>query len=168
MEAVILVRREKRAVLDLFGSTVEFLTLPEKTDADYCVIIGTVPPGGSVTLHSHPHPESFFVLSGSLQALLQRVEKFEWMAVKPGEFVHVASSAKHAWRNTSSEPAVALVTTTAKLGRFFQELGRPVSPGAPAPVPTPEDLQNLMRLAAKYDCWIGRPEENAVFGISSF
>ena len=32
--------------------------------------------------------------------------------------------------------------------------------------PTPDDLQHLMRLAAKYDYWIGSPAENAAFGIS--
>jgi quercetin dioxygenase-like cupin family protein len=168
MEAVSIVRRGKYGVLDVFGSTVDFLTLPGEADTDYCVMIGTIPPGGSVPLHSHPHPESFFLLSGSLEVLTQRGDKFEWQTVKPGEFVYVPSSAKHAWRSSSSEPAVTLVTTTPKLGRFFQEIGRAASPGAPLVAPTPEDLQHLMRLAAKYEYWIGSPAENAAFGISSF
>jgi len=51
--------------------------------------------------------------------------------VKPSEFVHAPSTVKHAWRNNSSDPVVTLITTTSKLGRFFQDIGKPVNPGAP-------------------------------------
>jgi len=37
----------------------------------------------------------------------------------------------NALRNVSAQPAVDLITT-AKLGRFFEEIGRPVN-GAPEP-----------------------------------
>ena len=161
-----LVPRGTYGVLDVFGPTVEFLTLPGETDAGYCVMIGTVPPGLAVPLHSHPDPEDFFLLSGAIQALAQRGENIEWLNVKPGGFVHVPSGAKHAWRNTSSEPAVQLITTTANLGRFFQEIGRTATPGTlPAP-PTPDDLQHFARVAAKYQYCLGSPAENASVGIN--
>jgi quercetin dioxygenase-like cupin family protein len=168
MQTTQLVRRGTYGVLDVFGPTVEFLTPPEETDAGYSVMIGTVSPGVSVPLHSHPAPESFFLLSGSLEALSQQASNFEWLNVKPGEFVHVPGRVKHAWRNTSSEPAVTLITTTVKLGKFFQEIGRIVGPGGPPAAPTPDDLQHLMRVAARYDYWMGSPEENAAVGISIF
>jgi quercetin dioxygenase-like cupin family protein len=150
-------------VLDIFGPTVEFLTSPAGSDGDYCVMIGTIPPGVSVPLHSHPDPESFYLLSGAVRALSQRDDHFEWLNVKPGEFVHEPSGVKHAFLG---EPAVPLITTTSKLGRFVQEIGRPVTPGTfPAP-PTSDDLQRLMRVSAKYDHWVGSPAENAVVGIN--
>jgi quercetin dioxygenase-like cupin family protein len=152
--------------LEMFGPTVEFLTLPEGADAAYCVMMGVIPTGVSVPLHSHPDSESFFLVSGAVQALSQRDETFEWLDVRPGEFVHVPSNAKHAWRNTSSEPAVQLITTTAKLCRFFQEIGRPVAAGAPLPPPTPDELQHFMRVATKYNYWLGSPAENAAIGIA--
>jgi uncharacterized RmlC-like cupin family protein len=118
-----------------------------------------------VPLHSHPDIESFFLVSGAVQVLSQQDGTFEWLDVRPGELVHVPSNAKHAWRNTSSEPAVQLITTTSKLGRFFEEIGRPVATRAPLPPPTLDELQHFMRVAAKYNYWLGNQEENAAIGI---
>jgi quercetin dioxygenase-like cupin family protein len=166
MQTTHLVRRGTYGVLDVFGPTIEFLALAQEAEADYCVMIGTIPPGVSVPLHRHPDPESFYLLSGAVRALSQRGGAFEWLDVKPGEFVHVPGNVKHAWRNTSSEPAVQLIVTTPKIGRFFQEIGKPVSQGTPPGPPTPDDFQQLIRVAAKYDYWLGSPAENAAVGIS--
>ena len=155
-------------VLDVLGPTVEFLTLPSESDSDYCVMKGTVPPGVSVPLHSHPDDESFFILSGAIQVLTQRGDSFEWLDVKSGGFVHVPGGAKHAWRNTSKDPAVGLIVTTSRLGRFFQEVGRPIAPGVPPPPPTPDDIQHFTRIAAEYGHWLGSATENAAVGISLF
>jgi quercetin dioxygenase-like cupin family protein len=168
MNTTYIVHRKRQGSLDVFGPTIEFLTLPEEMDGSYCVMMGTIPAGVSVPLHSHPDLESFFLISGTVDALSHDGEKFEWLAVKPGEFVHVPSNAKHAWRNISSEPALQLITTTPKLGRFFQEIGRPVTPGVPLPPPTPGALQLFLRVAAKYGYWLGSPAENAAIGITLF
>lgn len=159
------VHRGAHSVLDVFGPTVEFLILPEEPDAGYCVMIGTVPPGVSVPLHSHPDAESFYILSGSVRTIDQRGDTLEWRTVNAGEFAHIPGNAKHAWQNASNEPSVQLITTTPKLGRFFREIGRPVSAGSPAKPPTPEDLQHLLRTAGKYGYWMASPEENAALGI---
>lgn len=155
-------------ILDVLGPTIEFLTSPEETDAVYCVMKGTIPPGISVPLHSHADAESFFLLSGAVQVLSQRGDQFEWLDVKPGGFVHVPSSAKHAFRNTSNEPVVQLITTTPKIGKFFQEIGRSITPGVPSPPPTPNELQRFMQVSTNYGYWLGSPEENATVGISLF
>jgi PhnB protein len=156
LRTIYLLNKGMHGVLDLLGPTVEFLTLPSEADAVYCVMKGTVPPGVSVPLHSHPDDESFFILSGVIQVLNQRGDSFEWLDVKADGFVHVPSGAKHAWRNTS------------RLGRFFQEVGRPVTPGAPPPPPTPDDIQHFTQVAAKYHHWMGSATENAAIGISLF
>jgi hypothetical protein len=57
------------------------------------------------------------------------------------------SAPKHAWRNQSWEPAVSLIVTTARLGRFFREIGTPVSPGATVPA-SPSALAVMALLAA--------------------
>ena len=165
MQSTQIVNEGTNGVLDVFGPTLEFLILPEEADSAYCVMTGTMPPGVSVPLHNHPDIESFFLVSGAVQVISQRDGKFEWLDVRPGEFVHVPSNAKHAWRNTSSEPAVQLITTTPKLGRFFEEIGRPVAAGMPLPPPTLDELQHFMHVAAKYDYWVGSPTENAAIGI---
>jgi quercetin dioxygenase-like cupin family protein len=168
MRSLLITRRGTNASLDVFGPTIEFLTLPERGDSGYCAMIGTIPAGVAVPLHSHPDLESFFLISGGIQALSEGREKLEWLDVNPGEFVHVPSNAKHAWRNTSRESAVMLITTTPKLGRFFQEVGRPVSPGASLPPPTPDDLLHFASVSAKYDYWVSSRAENAAVGINLF
>jgi len=158
----------KGTVLDVCGPTVEFLNSPEETDAVYCIMIGTIPSGVSVPLHSHPDVESFFTLSGTVQVLFQREDRFEWIDVKSGDFAQIPGGAKHAFRNTSSEPVVQLITTTPKLGRFFREIGKSVTPGEPGRPPTPDALQHFARVAAAYQHWLGSSSENAAIGISLF
>ena len=40
-------------VVEFFGPTVEFLTSPDDEHNDFCVLKGTISPGGAVPLHSH-------------------------------------------------------------------------------------------------------------------
>jgi hypothetical protein len=76
----------------------------------------------------------------------------------------VPRNARHAWRNLSSEPVVALIITTKRLGRFLQEAGRPAT-GAAQPPPTPAELARFAAIVAKYGYWNATPEENAAVGI---
>ena len=62
-----------------------------------------------------------------------------------GDFRHVASEVKHAWKNESDEPAVAIIATTPRLGRFFQEAGRPVPPDASPQAPSPRMFNVSLR-----------------------
>jgi hypothetical protein len=39
--------------LDVFGPSVQFLVAPQGSDEAPCVVKGTIPPGGSVPIHSH-------------------------------------------------------------------------------------------------------------------
>ena len=75
--------------------------------------------GVSVPLHSHPDDESFFLLSGIVQALEQRQDGFEGVTMHADDFRHVSQGVRHAWKNQSNEPAVAVIVTTSRLGRFF-------------------------------------------------
>jgi quercetin dioxygenase-like cupin family protein len=150
-------------VLDELGPTVQLLTPSEAT---YCVIRSTIPPGVVVPLHSHADRESFFVMSGNLQVLVQREGGFAWVDAGPGEFIDVPPNAKHAFRNLSSEPVEELLTTTPRLGAFFLEAGKPVAPGARPVRPTPADLERFSKVSADYGYWLGSPEENAAIGIS--
>jgi len=87
--------------VDLFGPMVEFLTPPQAANNEFCVLRGVIPAGCSVPLHSHPDPEDFFIISGKVQALRQGQGGYEWIAGKAGDYVHVPSGARHAWRNVS-------------------------------------------------------------------
>lgn len=108
-------------VLELFGPTVEFLTSPQNAQSDFCVLKGTIPPCVSVSLHSHADTEDFLVVSGELEGLRHDIKDYTWTRAKTGDYIHVPSNARHAWRNDSSTPTVVLIITTKKLGEFFQE-----------------------------------------------
>jgi uncharacterized RmlC-like cupin family protein len=94
-----------------------------------------------------------------VQAWRQGADGYEWIDGKAGDYVHVPSGARHAWRNVSSEPNVALIITTPKLGRYFLEAGRPLS-AARQPI-TSEDIARLAAISAKFGYWDATPEENA-------
>jgi hypothetical protein len=79
---------------------------------------------------------------------------------------HVPGGAKHAFRNDGADDAVMLIVSTAKIGRFFRELGVPVAPGAPpAGPPARGRIQRFLETSARYGYWNATPEENARIGI---
>jgi quercetin dioxygenase-like cupin family protein len=153
-------------MVEVFGPTLEYLTSPQQPETQYCVMIGTIPASLSVPLHSHADVESFYVLSGAVQVLTGEYGSFEWLHAAQGSFVHVPGGAKHAFRNTTKEPVVTLITTTPKLGRFFQEAGRQVTSAVPLPPPAEDDIARFLRVSDKYGYWNATPEENAAVGLN--
>jgi quercetin dioxygenase-like cupin family protein len=152
-------------ILGVMGPTIQFIVPPD--EAVPCIMRGTIPPGVSVPLHSHPEPETFISISGQVEGLVDSPEGLRWVPVEPGTIFHVPSGAKHAWRNRSDGPSVSIVVTTASLGRFFQEVGLPIAAGAPPPdPPSAEAMQHFLKTADRYGYWNATPEENARLGIS--
>jgi quercetin dioxygenase-like cupin family protein len=146
--------------LDVLGAIVEHLTPLDA--AQPCVLRGTLPAGVVVPLHSHPDAETFIVQSGELAALAGD----EWITLAPGAVFHVPPDAPHAWRTVSQAPAVATIVTTARLGRFLHEVGRPFrNDGATAWPPEPGAIARLAATAARYGHWLATPAENAAIGI---
>jgi quercetin dioxygenase-like cupin family protein len=161
----IVVERD-REVLEVLGPTIQFLVAPQSSDETPCVLKGTIPPGVSVPIHSHPGIEAFYLLSGQVEVLSEASGKPHWIAAGPGDFIEVPSSAKHGFRNRSQQPVVQLITTTSKLGRFFQEIGRSIRPRESVSPPSPDDIQRFLQIAERYGYWLATPEENAALGIS--
>ena len=117
-----------------------------------------------VPLHAHADPEVFFHLTGSLQ-VWERDGGLEWLDVKPGDLIEVTGNAKHAFRNESSAPAIELITTTPKIGRFFQEVGKSLSESAVKAPPTSDELRHFTEVSQRYGYWNASPAENAAVGI---
>jgi quercetin dioxygenase-like cupin family protein len=150
---------------DILGPTIQFVTEPSDGDAP-CIMRGTIRPGISIPLHSHPDPETLFVLSGKLRALTFPGEDFAWVEIKPGEIFHVPGGAKHAFRNEGQTDAVVIIVSSSKIGRFFQEVGVPTPLGArPHGPPSADQMKRFLATASRYRYWNATPEDNARVGI---
>jgi quercetin dioxygenase-like cupin family protein len=148
--------------LEAFGPTFEFLTETDDEHNQICVMRVVIPPGVVVPLHRHDDFEGFFILSGGHQVLVESGGRLEWRDAHAGDYIRVPGAALHAHRNVSDQPAVDLIITTPKMGRFFKEVGRPVG----APPPTPDETAHFVQTATRYGYQLGTPEENAAVGIT--
>jgi hypothetical protein len=99
-------------------------------------------------MHSHEGVKWFYMVSGHQDVLTAAEGEFSWIACNPGDFIQVNSGSKHAFRR-SAGPAISLVSTTAKLGHFFEEIGRRVSARDQSAIPTLEELQHFMEVAIR-------------------
>jgi quercetin dioxygenase-like cupin family protein len=153
-------------VVDNFGPTLEFLVEPTDAVESTCLIKGTIPSGVSIPLHSHADWEGFYMISGTVRVLVQTPEGLEWISASSGDFIRIQGGAKHAFQNITFEPAIFLTLTTAKLGKFLQEIGKRRAHGDPSHEPTADDLQRFVATAARYQYWLADAQENASFGIS--
>jgi quercetin dioxygenase-like cupin family protein len=148
--------------VDVLGPTIEFITQPARDDdSALCVLRGVVPPGVTVPMHSHEDAEDFYILAGTQEVLTQHPEGPEWAHARAGDYVRVPAGTMHAHRNVSAHAAVDLIITTARLGRFFQEIGEPVT-GQP---PSPERVAKFVETAIRYGYTLGTPEQNSAVGI---
>ena len=150
---------------DIFGVRLQFLIAPEQSSGKISLYRGTLPPGIVVPLHSHPEPEVFYVLEGNLEVYQESGAQQGWSIARAGNVVAIPADIKHALRNTSSRPATTVLVTQDRLYAFFREIAKPVD-GQPGTPPSPEELQQLFIVAAKYGYWMGSPEENGAIGIN--
>jgi quercetin dioxygenase-like cupin family protein len=150
---------------DVLGPTIEFLMAPAEKGDSYCIMRGTIAPGVIIPLHSHEDFETFVIVSGELEGVAQSTDGFKWIGMAPGDVFHVPAGAKHAFRNTSAAPAVVIVVSTARMGRFFREIGRPVPQNQLPSPPTPETIQHFLQTAEEYGYWLATAEENAEIGL---
>jgi quercetin dioxygenase-like cupin family protein len=125
------------------------------------VLRGVRPARGSA--HRHADAEDFFVLSGTQQVLVQEESGLVWRDAHARDYVRVPGDVPHAHRNVTAEAAIDLIVTTARLGQFFEEIGRPVTDSL-AP-PTPDELAHFLETSAEYGYLLGTPEVNAAVGI---
>jgi quercetin dioxygenase-like cupin family protein len=148
-------------VFDLLRAHIQFLTAVSDADDDYCVFRGVLPPGVIVPVHSHPERETFYILDGAVRAMLDN----RWITLGRNDIFDVPGGARHAWRNVSSIPALAVFVVPMRLARFFREAAQPLAAVKPGP-PTPEEMQRFLELTHSYGHWVGSPEDNAAIGLS--
>jgi quercetin dioxygenase-like cupin family protein len=134
----------------------ENLTEVSNHERDYCVIRCTLPAGAVVPMHSHADRETFYVVSGNLDAL----NGDSWEELGPGDVFDVRDGAKHAWRNSSQVAASMICVTTTKLARFLQNISISALGSSPE-----EHAQRFLELVHANGYWLASPEENAAVGL---
>jgi quercetin dioxygenase-like cupin family protein len=137
------------------GDLYTILASGEDTGGAYALIHALVPPGGGPPPHIHRREdEAFYVLEGEL-AFQADGRSFTATA---GSWVTLARGSLHAFRNTGTAPARALIVVTpAGLERYFAEVGQEATEGSSPPPFTPADLERLLAVAPKYGMEIRPP-----------
>jgi quercetin dioxygenase-like cupin family protein len=162
MQAAGLVDRRDIETVEVLGPTVEYLSEVESGGEARCVLRGTIPPGVIVPLHAHADPETFVQLSGEIEAY----DGSRWIRVRPGHVFHVPGNAPHAFRNSFGEASVSVIVTTARIGRFFREVGTAFVSGTQSAPPSPDVVQHFLEVSERYGYWNATPEENAKIGLT--
>jgi quercetin dioxygenase-like cupin family protein len=158
--------RAEEQTFIVLGVLLQFLTTPEQINDQICVMRATVLSGVEIPLHSQADPEIFYVLNGSIEVFQAEGQSAGWQTVTAGEVVSIPGNVRHALRNTSPSPITSITVSKQELYSFFRELARPFDPNRPPAPPTPEEMQQLFRVAEKYEYWLASPDENAAIGIS--
>jgi len=154
-----LVQRANLDAVNVLGPTIEYVTEPANDDGP-CLMIGTIPPGVVVPIHSHDEPETFIPISGRILGLAYRSdEDFDWVTIEAGKAFHVPPGAKHGFRNPGQESAVMYIVSTGRIGRFFREVGeRKTARDTRSHAPSPEATQRFLAVAKRYGYWNGTAE----------
>jgi len=130
------------------GDTYTILLGGAQTGGRYCLIDMLVPPGGGPGPHRHDFEEMFTLLEGELELTFRGTKS----VVKAGTTVNIPANAPHFFKNIAAKTARLLcLCSPAGLEEFFIAIGTPVDGRtAPAPKPSPEDIQAFLKKAAAF------------------
>lgn len=155
-------------LVNIFGPLHQFLVSPNEVSGAFGFMRAVLPPSIAIPLHSHPDPEVFCILDGALEFLRGDDAPSRWLIERTDDTVCIPGDVKHALRNPSLTSVTLLLITTPRIYNFFYELGKPFHPGQPTEPPVPEDMQQLQRLAAKYNYGSRPPKKTRRSGFLVF
>jgi mannose-6-phosphate isomerase-like protein (cupin superfamily) len=136
---------------------VTFKTTAQETPKNLHVMDITVPSGGGSPLfHRHQFSEVYLILKGVFEVTILDANQIPIAKkVKAGDTVEIDSLAWHSFRNVGrSAGKFTAVHSSNDIQNFVLELGKsipdPRNPPMPASPPSPEEMQNRMRVTLKY------------------
>jgi quercetin dioxygenase-like cupin family protein len=114
--------------------------------ADFSIGTQTVAPGCFIREHTHAREEEIIVvIEGRGVARVDGVDH----PLETGSAVYVDRNRRHHFLNPYPEPMTFLwILLPGGLDRFFAEIGRPMTPGEPAPAPFPRP-DNIAEIEAR-------------------
>ena len=130
------------------GDTYTFKATAENTGGSLFIMEASVPPQGGPPPHIHHRTdEAFYMLEGELEMLSGE----DIFVARAGSFVFIPKGTVHKFRNVGTESAKMLsIITPAGFEEFFEEIGQPAGEGTAPPI-TPEDIEEGIVVAPKYD-----------------
>lgn len=138
--------------LSVVGDTYRIVITGKQTGGAYAAIDMMIPPGGGPGPHAHAgFQESFYVMDGEIVVKT----KAQTYTARKGSFVNIPlGGVVHSFKNQSNANAHLLcVVVPSGLEQFFEEIGKPVAPGAFLPPPGamgPEEQERMKTIAEKY------------------
>jgi quercetin dioxygenase-like cupin family protein len=145
------VGRDEGVLVEVLGLRMREKVKAKDTGYAFSVYEMELAPGQGVPLYTHPYPEFFHVLAGTLD-----VERLgpdglgEWVRCREGESVHVPINAPHGFANRSDRPARFLSTSTYYHEAILIEVGTPVGPEDAVSPPSPEVVRRVEEVAARH------------------
>ena len=113
----------------MLGSVVCAIMLAgAQTDGLLAMVEARCPPGSGPGPHTDPWRESFRVIEGEFEFMLESDGALRTVKAGPGDVVSIPAGVGHAFRAVSQQPArVLILSVPAGLDRFFAEAGERVS-----------------------------------------
>ena len=155
----LLVHAQSPEAYIFLGVRIKILLSSKDSGGQFSLIEGLMPPGGDGGLHLHTNEdESMHLLEGELEVTIGE-RKF---LLSSGESYFAPRNIPHRLRNLSQAPVRSLVLTTpGGFDKFISQAGIRLMGGLtpPAELPTPHQMEKLLKLAEEFGIKIIAPPE---------
>jgi quercetin dioxygenase-like cupin family protein len=151
-----LTKPDEGRTIGVVGDVYRFLATGDDTGGQYALWEAVVPPGGGPPPHTHSREQEwFYILDGQITFVVDNKR----VVAGAGTFTNMPIGVQHAFKNETDRPARMLISVTpAGLEKMFFEVGQPVPPRAQsAPLPSKEEMERLVGIAARYGITITPP-----------
>ena len=133
--------------LDVMGTKLRFLCLPEQTDRAWSLMEATLPLDAGPPPHEHPWDEAYYVVEGEVNFVLGDQAR----RVTAGDFLYAPGGTLHAFKGASERPARVLVfDAPAAAEGFFRDVHREVKE-------MPADLAKVPEIGERHRLRFIRP-----------
>jgi quercetin dioxygenase-like cupin family protein len=143
----------------VLGELVTYKTTSEQTGGAYSLFEVTTQPNGGPPPHvQHREDESFYVLEGEYEFLVEG----RTVRAGAGSLIYVPKGTLHAHKNVGATTGRMLLSQTpgGLHECFFEEVGKPIMDGSePLVSEGPQDLKRIIAIAVKYGIEIPPPPD---------